>query len=139
MLLATLGWDDYFSRQFEGLERDGLVPARIVEQHKSGYTAYGEQAEWQADVTGRYLHVLAGLVGFPSVGDWVGLQPVSKEDRALIYALLRRRTQFVRKVAGSGIEEQIVASNVDVVFLVTGLEVSDESEIVMRRGVSWLT
>ncbi len=43
MHLATLGWDDYFSRQFESLERGGLVPARIVEQHKNGYIARGEQ------------------------------------------------------------------------------------------------
>ena len=135
MHLATLGWDDYFSRQFENLERDGLVPARIVEQHKNGYIAYGEQGEWQAEVTGRFLHVLAGLVGFPAVGDWVGLQPLPNEDRALIHALLRRRTQFVRKVAGSGIEEQVVASNVDVVFLVTGLD----GNFNLRRIERYLT
>ena len=135
MHLATLGWDDYFSRQFENLERDGLIPARIVEQHKNGYIAYGEQGEWQAEVTGRFLHVLAGLVGFPAVGDWVGLQPVPNEDRALIHALLRRRTQFVRKVAGSGIEEQIVAANVDVVFLVTGLD----GNFNLRRIERYLT
>jgi len=135
MHLATLGWDDYFSRQFENLERDGLVPARIVEQHKNGYIAYGEQGEWQAEVTGKFLHVLAGLVGFPAVGDWVGLQPVPNEDRALIHALLRRRTQFVRKVAGSGIEEQIVAANVDVVFLVTGLD----GNFNLRRIERYLT
>jgi ribosome biogenesis GTPase len=135
MHLATLGWDDYFSRQFESLERDELIPARIVEQHKNGYIAYGEQGEWQAEVTGRFLHVLAGLVGFPAVGDWVGLQPVPNEDRALIHALLRRRTQFVRKVAGSGIEEQIVAANVDVVFLVTGLD----GNFNLRRIERYLT
>jgi len=135
MHLAALGWDDYFSRQFENLERDGLVPARIVEQHKNGYIAYGEQGEWQAEVTGKFLHVLAGLVGFPAVGDWVGLQPVPNEDRALIHALLRRRTQFVRKVAGSGIEEQIVAANVDVVFLVTGLD----GNFNLRRIERYLT
>jgi ribosome biogenesis GTPase len=135
MHLATLGWDDYFSRQFESLERDGLIPARIVEQHKNGYIARGEQGEWQAEVTGRFLHVLAGLVGFPAVGDWVGLQPVPNEDRALIHALLRRRTQFVRKVAGSGIDEQIVAANVDVVFLVTGLD----GNFNLRRIERYLT
>jgi ribosome biogenesis GTPase len=135
MHLATLGWDDYFSRQFESLERDELIPARIVEQHKNGYIAYGEQGEWQAEVTGRFLHVLAGLVGFPAVGDWVGLQPVPNEGRALIHALLRRRTQFVRKVAGSGIEDQIVAANVDVVFLVTGLD----GNFNLRRIERYLT
>lgn len=135
MHLAALGWDKYFSRQFESLERDGLVPARIVEQHKNGYIAYGEQGEWQAEVTGRFLHVLAGLVGFPAVGDWVGLQPLPNEDRALIHALLHRRTQFVRKVAGSAIEEQVVASNVDVVFLVTGLD----GNFNLRRIERYLT
>lgn len=135
MHLAALGWDDYFSRQFESLERDGLVPARIVEQHKNGYIAYGEHGEWQAEVTGRFLHVLAGSVGFPAVGDWVGLQPLPNEDRALIHAFLRRRTQFVRKVAGSGIEEQVVASNVDVVFLVTGLD----GNFNLRRIERYLT
>jgi ribosome biogenesis GTPase len=135
MYLATLGWDDYFSRQFENLERDGLVPARIVEQHKNGYIAYGEQGEWQAEVTGRFLHVLAGLIGFPAVGDWVGLQPLPNEDRALIHALLHRRTQFARKVAGSAIEEQVVAANVDVVFLVTGLD----GNFNLRRIERYLT
>ena len=135
MHLATLGWDDYFSCQFESLDRDGLVPARIVEQHKNGYVAYGEQGEWQAEVTGRFLHVLAGLIGFPAVGDWVGLQPLPNEDRALIHALLHRRTQFARKVAGSAIEEQVVASNVDVVFLVTGLD----GNFNLRRIERYLT
>lgn len=135
MHLATLGWDDYFSRQFEDLDRDGLIPARIVEQHKNRYIAYGEHGEWQAEVTGRYLHVLAGFAGFPAVGDWVGIEPVPNEDRALIHALLDRRTQFVRKVAGSGIEEQVVASNVDVVFLVTGLD----GNFNLRRIERYLT
>jgi len=135
MHLAMLGWDDYFSRQFKSLERGGLVPARIVEQHKNGYIAYGDQGEWQAEVTGRFLHVLADLVGFPAVGDWVGLQPLPNEDRALIHALLRRRTQFVRKVAGSVIEEQVVAANVDVVFLVTGLD----GNFNLRRIERYLT
>ena len=135
MHLATLGWNDYSLRQFESLERDGLVPARIVEQHKNGYIAYGEQGEWQAEVTARFLHVLAGIVGFPAVGDWVGLQPLPDEDRALIHVLLRRRTQFVRKIAGSGIEEQVVASNVDIVFLVTGLD----GNFNLRRIERYLT
>jgi ribosome biogenesis GTPase len=135
MHLATLGWDDHFARQFESLERDGLVPARIAEQHKNRYVAIGEQGEWQAEVTGRFLHVLAGILGFPAVGDWVGLQPLPNEGRALIHALLRRKTQFVRKAAGSAVEEQVVASNVDVVFLVMGLD----SNFNLRRIERYLT
>ncbi len=122
MQLAALGWDEYFSHQFERLERDGLVPARITEQNKNRYIVCGEQGEWQAEVTGRFQHLVAGVMGFPAVGDWVGLQPIANEGRALIHALLERRTQFVRKAAGTTVEEQVVAANVDVVFLVTGLD-----------------
>jgi len=122
MHLAALGWDEYFSQQFDCLERDGLVPARITEQNKNRYVACGEQGEWQAEVTGRFQHVVAGLLGFPAVGDWVGLQPIPNEGRALIHALLDRRTQFIRKAAGPIVEEQVVAANIDVVFLVTGLD-----------------
>ena len=122
MQLAALGWEEYFSQQFDRLERDGLVPARITEQNKNRYVACGEQGEWQAEVTGRFQHVVAGFLGFPAVGDWVGLRPIPNEGRALIHAVLGRRTQFVRKAAGTIVEEQVVAANVDVVFLVTGLD-----------------
>lgn len=135
MQLAALGWDEYFSQQFERLERDGLVPARITEQNKNRYLACGEQGEWQAEVTGRFQHVVAGVLGFPAVGDWVGLQPIPNEGRALIHALLERRTQFVRKAAGTIVEEQVVAANVDVVFLVTGLD----SNFNVRRIERYLT
>lgn len=122
MQLAAIGWDEYFSRQFDHLEPNGLVPARITEQNKNRYVACGEQGEWQAEVTGRFQHVAVGALGFPAVGDWVGLQPIPNEGRALIHALLERRTQFVRRAAGTTVEEQVVAANVDVVFLVTGLD-----------------
>jgi ribosome biogenesis GTPase len=122
MQLAALGWDEYFAQQLEPCDRGGLVPARITEQNKNRYIACGEQGEWQAEVTGRFIHVHAGSVGFPAVGDWVTLAPLLGENRALIHALLRRRTQFVRRAAGSAVVEQVVAANVDVVFIVTGLD-----------------
>ena len=122
MQLAALGWDEYFAQQFEPCKRDGLVPARIIEQNKNRYIACGEQGEWQAEVTGRFIHVHAGLEGFPAVGDWVILTALPGEDRALIHALLHRKTQFVRRAAGSVVVEQVVAANVDVVFIVTGLD-----------------
>lgn len=56
------------------------------------------------------------------MGDWVALQPPRGADRGLIEAVLPRTSVFSRKVAGREREEQIVAANIDIVFLVAGLD-----------------
>src|SRR5688572_17353737 len=57
-----------------------------------------------------------------AVGDWVALRPSPGEDTGTIEAILPRRSKFSRKVAGKLTEEQIVAANIDTVFLVMGLD-----------------
>ncbi len=57
----------------------------------------------------------------PAVGDWVAFGRHAQGERATIEAVLPRRTAFVRKAAGFETVEQVVAANVDVVFVVTSL------------------
>ena len=57
-----------------------------------------------------------------AVGDWVAVRPTPGEATATIEAILPRRSKFSRKVAGELTEEQIVAANIDTVFLVMGLD-----------------
>jgi len=59
---------------------------------------------------------------FPAVGDWVVLAPAPDQGRATIRAILPRRSAFTRKVAGSRTLEQVIAANIDTVFLVVGLD-----------------
>ena len=122
MQLEQLGWDTFFSSQFDAIRRDGLVPARIAEQHRNGYIVYAAQGEFAADVSGRFRHVLAGSDGYPTVGDWVSIQLPTGGASATIHGLLQRRTRFVRKVPGGRTAAQVVAANVDMVFLVNGLD-----------------
>jgi ribosome biogenesis GTPase len=62
-------------------------------------------------------------VGSPAVGDWVAVRPpASPTEPGLIRAILPRRSKFSRKAAGSRTDEQVVAANVDTVFLMTGLD-----------------
>jgi ribosome biogenesis GTPase len=58
----------------------------------------------------------------PSVGDWVAVRPGEQHGRALIRGVLPRRSWFSRKVAGREAREQVLAANVDVVFLVAALD-----------------
>jgi ribosome biogenesis GTPase len=122
--LEDLGWNDTFAAQFTPLAGEGLVPARVVAQRGLNRVSTGA-AEFYADLAGRLRHELegpGGATGFPAVGDWVVVRPPTGEGRGLIHAVLPRRSRFSRKVAGQRTEEQVVAANVDTLFLVSGLD-----------------
>ncbi len=122
MDLHHLGWNDFFAQQFEEHWAQGLVPARVAAQHRELYRAYCGQGEVVAAVSGRLRREAEGPQNFPVVGDWVAVRLRARERSATIHALLRRRTQFSRKVAGRITAEQVAAANVDTVFLVMGLD-----------------
>ena len=122
MKLSDLGWDASFAHAFEPYNEEGLVPARVAVQHRGAYVLLAEQGELRAELTGRLTHE-AEPGELPAVGDWVTAR-VRDEASASIHAVLPRRTAFSRK-ATSGpsdrTEEQILAANVDTVFLVSAL------------------
>ncbi|MFP5284815.1 MAG: GTPase RsgA, partial [Thermoanaerobaculia bacterium] len=124
MTLEDLGWNEFFAAHFDAYGKEGLVPARVVAQRGLNRVSTGE-AEHYADLAGRLRHELegpGGAAGFPAVGDWVAFRPPTGEGRGLIHAVLPRRSKFSRKVAGHRTEEQVVAANVDTLFLVSGLD-----------------
>jgi ribosome biogenesis GTPase len=82
------------------------------------YTAFGEL--W-CEVAGRLRHAADGRGAMPAVGDWVALTPRPGDDRATINAVLPRRTAFSRKQAGFETEEQVLAANIDVVWILGAL------------------
>ena len=100
------------------------MPARVVAQKGLTQVSTGE-AEHYADLAGKLRHELkgpGGASGHPAVGDWLALRPPTGEGRAMIHAVLPRKTRFSRKTAGQRTEEQVVAANVDTIFLVSGLD-----------------
>lgn len=122
--LEDLGWNDDFAASFAPYAAEGLVPARVVAQRGLNRVSTGE-AESYADLAGRLRHELegpGGSSGYPAVGDWVAFRPPTGDGRGLIHAVLPRRSRFSRKVAGNRTEEQVVAANVDTLFLVSGLD-----------------
>ena len=120
--LKDLGWDDHWAAAFAPYGADGLIPARVAIEFNYIYRLYAESGELQAQQTGRLRHEAQSREQLSAVGDWVAARRAGGEATATIEAILPRRSKFSRKVAGEITEEQIVAANVDTVFLVMGLD-----------------
>ena len=121
--LIDLGWDEVWAMQFATMAQRGETPARISLEHNHVYRVLDEQGERLAELSGRVRHEAGGRSDMPAVGDWVLLRPAQAAgERPQIRAIMPRRSVFSRKSAGRGTEEQVVAANVDTVFLVSGLD-----------------
>jgi len=122
--LADLGWGSDYEDSFRPFADAGLEPGRIAVQHRGAYDVYAESGELSAEVSGRLRFEAAGPLDLPAVGDWVAFRRVPGAKRAVVDAVLPRRTVFVRKSASDqhrGAEEQVVAANVESVFVVSAL------------------
>ncbi len=136
--LAALGWTDTLAAAFAPHASEGLVPARVALEHTHIYRVLSESGEWLARVSGRLRHHAATRVDFPAVGDWVAIEPPNDSGDARIRAVLPRFSRFSRRAAGNPTEEQIVAANIDVVFLVSGLDGDFNSRRIERYlVVAW--
>jgi ribosome biogenesis GTPase / thiamine phosphate phosphatase len=112
--LNDLGWDDGFAAALEPYAN--CIPARVSAQHRGEYDVLAERGELRAHVAGRLLHEASSGADLPAVGDWVALRDET------IHAVLPRRSAFLRKVAWSQTEAQVLAANIDTVFVLTGLD-----------------
>ncbi|MGH2931730.1 MAG: ribosome small subunit-dependent GTPase A [Gaiellaceae bacterium] len=132
--LDALGWSAYFEEAFAPYKGDGFVPARVAVQHRGAYVVCAETGELSAEPSGRLRHesVPGGL---PVAGDWVVIRPHEDGSAAIIHAVLPRRTSISRKAAFLTTEEQVLGANIDVVFLVSGLD----GDLNLRRLERYLS
>lgn len=130
--LDRLGWAEPFSSAFDRLDEPSLTPARVALEHRDAYVVLTADAELRAAVSGRLRHRTASRLDLPAVGDWVAVGARPHEGTATIHHLLPRRTSLVRKEVFGRTEPQVVAANVDTVFVVTSLN-SDFSPRRLER------
>ncbi len=120
--LKSLGWSHHFTRPFEPYAQRGLKAGRVVLQRQHRYALRHSGGELAAELAGRLLHHAEATAELPAVGDWVAFDHPQGHPGAIIHAVLPRRTQLSRKVAGRRAVEQVVAANVDTILLVMGLD-----------------
>ena len=114
MQLEDLGWDSFFADALQPYEQEGLIPARVAARHHGPCELLTERGRLGGIPAGK----LEGL-DLPAAGDWVAVRQLDGERKALIEAVLPRRTTFTRKEAWRRTVEQVVAANLDTLFLVT--------------------
>jgi ribosome biogenesis GTPase len=119
--LERWGWNAFFEAQIERhVRNDGqrLAWARIVEAQRRLYRVDGG-VRGRAEVSGRFRHEAPSAAHFPAVGDWVGV--AASSSGSIIHVRLDRRSTISRTAAGTATDQQVIAANVDTIFLVTAL------------------
>lgn len=120
--LSGLGWHDGWAEAWKALDNDALVPGRIVGEDRHVYSAVTAAGEVSATLAGRFLHDTEEASALPRVGDWVALTPLPGESKGVIRHCLPRRTRLARRLPGRETREQVLAANVDLVFIVQSLD-----------------
>ncbi|MDD4172075.1 MAG: ribosome small subunit-dependent GTPase A, partial [Syntrophomonas sp.] len=101
---------------------EGLYVGRVLSQSKELYRVICEKGELTAEVSGKFRYEVNTLSDYPAVGDFVMLDRNTDTDgHAIIHQVLTRKSVFIRKAAGTAHDEQVVASNIDMVFICMSL------------------
>ena len=124
MLLTDLGWNAFFQNNFEQYKDKTYSALRISRENLGKYTAMSECGELVCEVSGKFRFENENPANFPAVGDWAVGTIMLDEMKAVIHAVLPRETVFSRKTAGLITEEQVIAANINTVFIVTGLDLN---------------
>ena len=133
--LAQLGWNSEFEIHFKAHASQGYEAGRVVSEQKQTYRLLTLGGEVLAQVSGKMRFQAAAREEFPAIGDWVLISVHEGGQRATIHGILPRQSKFARKTAGTETKEQIVAANIDTIFLVNALNY----DFNVRRMERYLT
>lgn len=117
----NIGMTAELSSHFNEYYPNGFKLGRVALEHKHSYRVWLEDGEYLCTLAGKLTFDAMGREDLPAVGDWVAVQTSPGEMRGIIKGILPRKSKFSRKAAGQVTEEQIVAANVDTVFIVNSL------------------
>jgi len=136
--LARYGWNDSLAAHFHEFAGQGYAAGRVALEYNQFYRVYTAEGEILAEIAGRLRHEAESRADLPAVGDWVALRQIESGNKALIHAVLPRRSKFMRKTKGSRTEEQVIGANIDTLFLVTSLNQDFNPRRIERYlAVAW--
>jgi ribosome biogenesis GTPase len=116
--LEDLGFSDWFQEKSRESQRLEYSLVRVIAVNKDNFTIRNEEKELPAEVTGKLMYGAESSLDMPTVGDWVYVQYFNENTLAIIHEIFPRKSLLKRKVAGKKIEYQLVASNIDIAFIV---------------------
>jgi ribosome biogenesis GTPase len=125
MDLHLLGWNAHWRDLFNPYVSQSLLPGRVVVEHRGAYRIELDRGERSGALAGRLRHQARRRADLPAVGDFVAVrlpEAGAGDGPAVIEAVLPRRTAFIRRAAGARPDDQVIAANIDTVFVMTGLD-----------------
>lgn len=131
--IKKYGFSESFSNGI--LQDNQLTPARILSQEKGFYRIISDKGKKLAEVSGKFQFQTTVSSDYPAVGDFVLVNWNESGNSAIIESLLPRKSAFIRKAAGGSQQEQVVAANIDIVFLCMALN-NDFNLRRMERYIS---
>lgn len=132
--LTNIGATAEVYRALQPYSERGLALGRVSAVYRDQYRLYTSEGEARAEAIGALLYRAEDASALPAVGDWVACQRIGP-DEAMIHAVLPRRTKFSRRAAGTREQEQMIAANIDLIFIVCGLD----GDFNLRRIERYLT
>ena len=132
--LNEYGLNERFAQ--EATLYDGLFIGRVTAQHRELYTVICESGELSASVSGKFAYHADDPTSFPAVGDWVMIDRTDKNaGNAIIHTVLRRKSMLARQAAGTRAAGQMIAANIDTIFICMSLN----ADFNLRRVERYLT
>jgi ribosome biogenesis GTPase len=122
MDLHLLGWNAHWRDLFQPYVSQHLAPGRVAVEHRDAYRIETEHGERAGALAGRLRHHATRRSDLPAVGDFVAVRISDTDGPAIVDAVLPRRTAFVRRAAGDRPDDQVIAANIDTVFVMLGLD-----------------
>jgi ribosome biogenesis GTPase len=121
-IMKSLGYTDTVAAHARPFLEQGFSIARVIEENRGSYRIKTATHEMPAEISGKLRFTAESREDLPAVGDWVAVSTFDDNTRAVIHAVLPRKTLIARKAAGERTEKQIIAANVDIIFIVQGLD-----------------
>lgn len=134
MKLSELGWLQY-DRSSKHPTLTNETVGRVSIENKTNFVLHTEHGELEGIIQGKFRHTTKTPTDFPKVGDWVVYEKLPHEDKAIIHSVLPRYSVIARKAAGDSTDAQVIASNVDSLLIVFGLD-KDFNAPLLERYVS---
>ncbi len=132
--LKNYGLSERFEQ--EAAMYDGLFIARVSEQHRELYKVISKCGEIDASVSGKLAYNAEGQTAFPAVGDWVMIDRMDgSTGNAIIHHILHRKSVLARQTAGTENAGQVIAANIDTIFICMSLN----ADFNIRRIERYLT
>jgi ribosome biogenesis GTPase / thiamine phosphate phosphatase len=127
--LENLGLNSWFREKIKYSKFSENNLARVIIINKNKYTIRGQKSEVQAEITGKMVYNAGSKLDLPTVGDWVFAEYFDKNTFAVIKEILPRKSTLKRKIAGKRTEFQLIASNINIAFIMQSLD----ADFNMRR------